>query len=118
MSLVVELRQGATLIATRTPTLTSSLATYEFDLTAPERAAITNWTTLRLHFIGNTDQSQVSWAEFAVPGAGAVASAAGQGTASGVSAQFLGLQAAVGSAAGSSTATAGLQYKGAATGLG
>jgi len=116
MSFVIELRQGATLIASRTPSLTTSLTTFEYDLTGPERAFITDWTLLRFHFIGDTDQTQVTWAEFEIPGSGAAGASAGTGTATGISAAVLGLQSAVGSAAGAATVLGGVLYRGDAAG--
>ena len=67
MPLVIELRQGAKLIARRTPTLTPEFTTAEFVLTAAERALITNWTTLRVHLIAGEKQAQVSSVELEVP---------------------------------------------------
>ena len=67
MSLVIELRQGSKLIARRTPTLTPEFTTTEFDLTAAERALITNWSTLRIHLIASEKQSEVSGVELVVP---------------------------------------------------
>jgi hypothetical protein len=68
MSLVIELRQGSKLIATRNLELTPEMATYELNLTAAERKMITRWDTLRLHFIANPDdKTQIAWAEFSAP---------------------------------------------------
>ena len=48
-SLQVDLYQGATLIATRTLAPTT-LAQSDLDLTAPERASISDWSTLRVRY--------------------------------------------------------------------
>lgn len=47
----VQLRQNTTVIASQTQTLSSSIRTYYFTLSAAERANITDWASLRLRII-------------------------------------------------------------------
>jgi hypothetical protein len=62
--MTVELRQGVTVIATRTVYLGSEFETHVLELTHPEATAITNWGGLSLALIADTDRAMVSWAEF------------------------------------------------------
>ena len=49
-SLTVRLMQGATVIATNTPSITAAYQTFTFTLSGAEAAAITDYTDLRLRF--------------------------------------------------------------------
>jgi hypothetical protein len=71
--LKVLLKQGTTVIATRDVPVTTNFATYAFDLTSGERAAITSWSDLRLAFQSGDAASdyQVSQAWLRTPVAGA-----------------------------------------------
>jgi hypothetical protein len=50
-TLTVSLYQGATLIATQTPTLTTSYQTFTMTLSSGEANSITDYTDLRLRFV-------------------------------------------------------------------
>lgn len=52
-TLTVTLREGATLIATHTPTLTTSFQTFSFTLSGGEADSITNYGDLRLRFVSS-----------------------------------------------------------------
>ena len=68
-ALTIELRQGATLIATRTVSPTTTITTALSTLTAPERALITDWTALRYAFIADGATIDVTWAALRTPAA-------------------------------------------------
>lgn len=73
-TLVIELREGTTLIAQRTVLRTvTSAETYVYTLTAGERAAITNWSDLSLWFtVNGTDTAKVKLQTLSTPDAGPV----------------------------------------------
>lgn len=66
-TLTVEVREGATVRATRYIDLTSALATTEIALSTAERNAIGNWSGLYLAFIANSGQVEVTWADLKAP---------------------------------------------------
>lgn len=68
-TLVVELRQGATLIATRTLSPGLTAETFQRTLTTLERDAITDWAALRYAFIADGETTDVTWAALWAPAA-------------------------------------------------
>lgn len=52
-TLTITLREGATLIATHTPTLTTSFQTFSFTLSGGEADLISNYADLRLRFVSS-----------------------------------------------------------------
>lgn len=66
-TLVVELRQGATLIATRTLSPGLTAETFQRTLTTPERDAVTDWAALRYAFIADGETVDVTWAALWTP---------------------------------------------------
>jgi hypothetical protein len=52
-TLEARLYQGATLISTHNPTLTASFQTFTWNITSGEAANITDYTDLRVRFIGS-----------------------------------------------------------------
>jgi RHS repeat-associated protein len=75
IDLTVELRQGNTVIATASHSnISGSWTAGSITLTATQRAAITNWSDLRLRFSpttsgnGSARTAQISWAEVEVTG--------------------------------------------------
>jgi len=51
ITLKVELRQGAAVIASDSHVLTNTDTTYRYTLTSGEKSGITDWTDLRLRFV-------------------------------------------------------------------
>jgi len=73
-ALTVYLFDGATQIASQTPTLTTSIQAFSFTLSSGEADNISDYSDLRLKFAGSyviVGGVAVSWAEFEVPDAGA-----------------------------------------------
>lgn len=80
-ALTFELREGATVRATRAVHLTDDYTTHSFELTAAEVASITDVTALRFAFIANGRVVTISWAELSAPSSsGAVIAQPGVGT--------------------------------------
>lgn len=76
LGITCALVQGSTVIASYTPTLSSSFQTLSFTLTSDEIANITDYTDLRLRFTATNSAKtataryvQVSWSEIEIPGA-------------------------------------------------
>lgn len=59
----VELRQGTTIIANKEELLTSTPSTYYFQLTAEEKALITDWNDLRIRIMPTTSMKMMAMAQ-------------------------------------------------------
>ena len=74
-TLIIELREGGALIATRTVnrSVIGSPATYIYTLTAGERASISNWSNLQFWFTVNaSDTAKIQLGTMRSPDVGTV----------------------------------------------
>jgi hypothetical protein len=66
-TLTFEVREGTTLITSWSVPITTDITSFEHAFTAGEKAAITDWSTLRAYLVADGAQMEVEWLEVEVP---------------------------------------------------